>query len=208
MDIASMFVMPAVGLYGVDMANPRMGETIVVYGVGLIGLGVVAACAHRGCYVVAVDIDEGPLERASSMGADHVINGRVSNVQDEMKKIVTGGADVVFECTGQPQCINPAIALCRRFGSFVWQGHYGDDPVSMDFTSPHGKRLKMFFPCDDGWQACRRAVVKNMAMGTLKWDNCISHRIGCVELPAMFQSIHRHRNPDTLGVVVDWLNDS
>ena len=47
MDVGSMFVMPAVALYGVDMANPRMGQTVVVFGTGLIGLGVVAACAHR-----------------------------------------------------------------------------------------------------------------------------------------------------------------
>ena len=48
LDVASMFVMPAVGLYGTDMANPRMGETVAVYGAGLIGIGVIAACAHRG----------------------------------------------------------------------------------------------------------------------------------------------------------------
>jgi threonine dehydrogenase-like Zn-dependent dehydrogenase len=58
MDVACMFVMPAVGLYGVDMTNPRMGQTVVVYGTGLIGLGVVAACAHRGCVVLAVDLNE------------------------------------------------------------------------------------------------------------------------------------------------------
>ena len=36
---ASSFVMPAVGLNGVDMANPRMGDRVVVYGCGLVGLG-------------------------------------------------------------------------------------------------------------------------------------------------------------------------
>ena len=46
MEVASMFVMPAVGLYGVDMANPRTGEFVVVYGVGLIGLGVVQGCGN------------------------------------------------------------------------------------------------------------------------------------------------------------------
>jgi hypothetical protein len=53
MDAAAMFVMLAVGLHGVDMANPRLGQKVVVYGVGLIGLGVVA-CVHRGCFVIAV----------------------------------------------------------------------------------------------------------------------------------------------------------
>ena len=202
MDVASLFVMPAVGLYGVDMANPRMGDVVVVHGVGMIGLGVVAACAHRGCTVVAVDIDAKPLAVATALGADHVINSRQQNMADEVQRIAPDGADVVFECTGHPLCIDPAIALCRRFGSFVWQGHYGDEPVAMDFPSPHGKRLQMFFPCDDGWQPCRRAVIKNMAMGALKWEHCITHRITCDEMPALYEQILQQQ--EFVGVVVDW----
>ena len=204
MDVASMFVMPAVGLYGVDMANPRMGETVVVYGAGLIGLGVVAACARRGCVVVAVDINDRQLAIARTMGADITVDGRSSDVAEEIERIAPEGADVVFECTGSPQNIDPAIALCRRHGSFVWQGHYGDEPVSMDFKRPHGRRLRMFFPCDDGWQACRRAVVKNMAMGALPWEQCITHRIPYTEAPAMYQRINQGSDKDIVGVVIDW----
>ena len=204
LDVASLFVMPAVGLYGVDMANPRMGDVVVVHGAGMIGLGVVAAGAHRGCVVVAVDIDEKPLEVARTLGADYAINGREQDVAEAVRKIAADGADVVFECTGHPQCIDPAIALCRLFGKFVWQGHYGDEPVAMDFPTPHGKRLQMFFPCDDGWQPCRHAVIKNMAMGALQWERCISHRIGCAEMPALYEEIKRERDGDIIGVVVDW----
>ena len=183
MDVACMFVMPAVGLYGVDMTNPRMGQTVVVYGTGLIGLGVVAACAHRGCVVLAVDLNEKRLAVAKQLGADYAISGETGDVQAEVKKIAPEGADVVFECTGIPECIDPAIALCREHGSFVWQGNYGSAPVSMHFLPPRGRRLKMFFPSDDGWRPCRRAVVKNMAMGALKWEQCISHRIGFMDAP-------------------------
>ena len=204
LDVASLFVMPAVGLYGVDMANPRMGDVVVVHGAGMIGLGVVAACAHRGCVVVAVDIDEKPLEVARALGADYAINGREQDVAEAVRKIAADGADEACECTGHPQCIDPAIALCRLFGKFVWQGHYGDEPVVMDFPTPHGKRLQMFFPCDDGWQPCRHAVIKNMAMGALQWARCISHRIGCAEMPALYEEIKRERDGDTIGIVVDW----
>jgi threonine dehydrogenase-like Zn-dependent dehydrogenase len=204
MDVACMFVMPAVGLYGVDMANPRMGQTVAVYGVGLIGLGVVAACAHRGCVVIAIDVNEKPLAIAQTMGADYVINGTSQDVEAEMRKIAPEGADVVFECTGHPQCIDPAIALCRQHGSFVWQGNYGSSPVSMRFLPPHAHHLKMFFPCDDGLQPCRRAVVKNMAMGALKWENCITHRIPFTEAPAMFRHINEERDQSIVGVVINW----
>ncbi|MHC4501886.1 MAG: zinc-binding dehydrogenase [Planctomycetota bacterium] len=204
MDVVCMFVMPAVGLYGVDMANPRMGQTVVVYGVGLIGLGVVAACAHRGCRIVAVDLHGERLAVAEKMGADYFVSGTEKDVDREVRKIAPDGADAVFECTGLPQCIDPAISLCREHGSFVWQGNYGADPVSMHFLPPHGRRLRMFFPCDDGWQPCRRAVVKSMAMGALKWEHCITHRIAFTEAPAMFDRINAGDEGGILGVVIKW----
>jgi len=204
MDVACMFVMPAVGLFGVDMANPRMGQTVVVYGTGLIGLGVVAACTHRGCVVIAVDISEKQLSMARTLGADYLISGKSGNVEDEVKKIAPEGADVVFECTGIPACIDQAIALCRTRGTFVWQGNYGNAPVSMHFIPAHVRLLKMFFPCDDGMQSCRRAVVKNMAMGALKWENCITHRIPFTEAPAMFKRINEGKDKSIIGVVINW----
>jgi 2-desacetyl-2-hydroxyethyl bacteriochlorophyllide A dehydrogenase len=203
MDVACMFVMPAVALYGVDLCNPRMGQTVVVYGVGLIGLGVVAACSHRGCVVIAVDVIEKRLELARLMGADHTINGKKSDVAVEVKRIAPENADVVFECTGNRDCVDPAIALCRMSGSFVWQGNYGDS-VSMRFDPPHGRRLKMFFPCDDGLELCRRAVVKNMAMGALLWEQCITHRIPYTEAAAMFRRINEGEDESIIGVVIDW----
>jgi len=204
MEAASMFVMPAVGLFGVDMANPRMGQTVVVHGTGLIGLGVVAACAHRGCVVIAVDISEKQLSIANKMGADHLVNGASGNIEAEVRKIAPDGADVAFECTGIPKCLDPAIALCRHLGTFVWQGNYGAAPVSMQFLPAHGRKLRMLFPCDDGLQPCRRAVVKNMASGALKWEDCITHRIGFAESPEMFERINKGKEKDIIGVVIKW----
>jgi len=203
-DVASMFVMPAVGLYGVDLSNPRMGDTVVVYGAGLIGLGVVAACAHRGCEVIAVDIDETRLELARKLGADHLINGSQEDVEKAVKAIAPQGADVVFEATGIPACIDKAIALARPLGKFVWQGNYGEAPISMHFLRPHGKRLTMFFPCDDGLVPCRRAVLKNMAMGALKWEHTITHRVEAADAPALFDRINKGNANDVIGAVIHW----
>ena len=87
----------------------------------------------------------------------------------------------------------------------MWQGNYGTEPVSMNFLSPHGRRLRMFFPCDDGGAPCRRAVVKNMALGALPWENCVTHRIGCEEAPAIYQRINEGRDRDIVGVVIGWM---
>jgi threonine dehydrogenase-like Zn-dependent dehydrogenase len=205
MDVAALFVMPAVGLYGVDMANPRMGDTVVVHGVGQIGLGVVAACVHRGCTVIAVDLLERRLEIARQLGADHLIDGSKQEVAAAVKALAPKGADVVFECTGLPRCIDLAIPLCRTHGKFVWQGNYGAQPVSMHFLPPHGRRLSMFFPCDDGLQPCRRAVVKNMALGALRWETVITHRVPAGDAPALFEQINAGAASDVVGAVIEWL---
>lgn len=204
MAVGCAFVMPAVGLNGVDMSNPRMGDVVVVHGVGLIGLAVVAACAHRGCLVVAIDVNDKHLALARDMGADHAINCARQPMREALKEIAPDGADTVFEATGLPQCIDDAIALCRTHGKFVWQGNYGAAPISMHFLPPHGKRLQMFFPCDDGLQPCRRAVLKNIASGALPWAKTITHTVEFREAPAMFASINTQRDHGVLGAVIDW----
>ncbi len=206
-DAASLFVMPAVGLNGVDTANPRMGDVVAVYGAGLVGLGVIAACSHRGCVVVAVDLEQNRLEVARKLGADFLINGSTQNVVEELQKIAPDGADVVFESTGVPACIDPAIELCRRHGKFVLQGHYGTAPLSYQFAPPHGKRLTMFYPCDDGFAPCRRAVLKNMATGVLPWSHTITHRAEGEESPALYDAINNNSVKDVVGAVIRWSED-
>ncbi len=203
-EVGSLFVMPAVGLFGTDLANPRMGQTVVVYGAGMIGLGVVAACAHRGCVVIAVDIDDHRLEVARTLGADHTLNSAREAVPEAVQALRPGGADVVFESTGIPELVGPAIELCREFGTFVWQGNYGAAPVPFHFLPAHGRKLTMVFPCDDGLAPCRRAVLKNMAMGALRWEHVITHRVAPEQSPALFERINRNEAPDVLGAVIRW----
>ncbi len=206
-DAASLFVMPAVGLNGVDMANPRMGDVVAVYGAGLVGLGVIAACSHRGCVVVAVDLEQNRLKIAQKLGADYLINGAAQNVMEELEKIAPEGADVVFESTGVPACIDPAIELCKMYGKFVLQGHYGTAPLSYQFAPPHGKRLTMFYPCDDGFAPCRRAVLKNMATGVLPWHHTITHRVESEESPTLYNTINKGNAKEVVGAVIRWSAD-
>ena len=203
-DVASLYVMPSVGLYGVDMANPRMGQTVLVHGAGLIGLGVVASCVHRGCVVIAVDVEPHRLDVARKLGADYAINADTQNLAEEVRRIAPKGADVVFESTGIPACIDTAIALCKFQGKFVWQGNYGAAPISMHFLPAHGNQLTMYFPCDDGLAPCRRAVVRNMAMGALKWEHVITHRVDSKDSPALYDAINKGKARDVLGAVIRW----
>lgn len=203
-DVGSLFVQPAVGLFGVDMTNPRMGETVIVQGLGLVGLGVVAACAHRGCVVIGIDTVDRRLALAREMGADHVLNPSRDDVHTLVTELSPTGADTVFECTGIPSLIDSAIALCREHGKLVWQGNYGEAPVQMHFLPPHSRQLTMLFPCDDGLAPCRRAVMKSIAFGYLPWEKVITHRVPPDNAPALFDRINRGQAPDVDGAVIQW----
>jgi len=114
----------------------------------------------------------------------------------------------VFEATGIPACIDPAVALARPYGKFVLQGNYGADPIAFHFLPPHGKRLTWFYPCDDGLEPCRRAVLKNMAMGALDWRQVITHRVRAEDSPAFYDALNRGRAHDVVGALIDWTGDA
>jgi 2-desacetyl-2-hydroxyethyl bacteriochlorophyllide A dehydrogenase len=203
--VASTFVLPAVGLNGVDRANVRMGDTVAVQGVGLVGLGVVAACVHRGAEVVAVDPQENRLEVAGQLGADHLVNpderDPVAAVDDVTEE---EGADVVFEATGIHALLDTAFQLCKPYGTFVFQGVYQGEPVSFDYRVPHNKHLGAVFPCDDGLEPCRRAVLKNMASGALPWEHTITHRYDAADAPDLYTDLLADEADDVIGAVIDW----
>ena len=202
MEAASMFVMPAVGYNGVNMSNPGLGDHVVVFGSGLIGLGVVAAASLRGCKVIALDIADRQLEMARELGADVTINSAKQDAGEAVATICPDGPDAVFECTGEPALIDQAMALCRPDGKFIWQGHYGDTSA-FTFSLAHGKRLKTFYPCDDGYMPCRQAVLKHMTQGILPWEKTITHHIKANEAVAMYERINQG-DKDIVGVTIQW----
>lgn len=200
----SLFVMPSVGYNAVNMAGVRMGDVVAVHGVGLIGLGALVAARLRGAVTIAIDLSAQRLDLAREMGADYVINGETEDVAARVEAIRPGGADVVFEATGIPACLDPAFALCRTHGKFVFLGNYGNAPISFHFLVPHGKQLTAFFPCNDGLVPCRAAVLRNIARGAIPWHKTITHRVEAAEAPALYAAILRHDMPDMMAAVIRW----
>lgn len=204
---ASLFVMPAVGYNAVDMAGVRMGDVAVFHAVGLIGLGALVAARLRGAVTIAIDLDPTRLEMASELGADYVIDaGRLthSQVAARVEEVRPGGADVVFEGSGYPECLDLAFPLARLRGKFVFLGHYGKEPVSFNYLTPHAKQLTAYFPCNDGLAPCRAAVLRNIATGAIPWGKTVTHRVDADEAPQLYDRINRNQIPDLLAAVIRW----
>lgn len=199
----SLFVMPAVGYNAVDMAGVRMGDVVAVHGVGLIGLGALAAARLRGAVTIAIDLDERRLALAREMGAAYTLQG-ADDLPARVNAIRPGGADVVFEATGIGACLDPAFALCRLHGKFVFLGNYGNAPISFHFLVPHVKQLTAFFPCNDGLKPSREAVLRNIAGGAIPWEKTITHRVTAAESPALYETINRNAVPEMMAAVIQW----
>ena len=93
-----------------------------------------------------------------------ILDASTTDVAQAVEERWPGGCDVVFEATGLPRNIDAAIALTRPRGKFVWQGHYGKDPIHFRYPVPHGKRVTMFFPCNDGEEGRPARDVLGMIM--------------------------------------------
>ena len=203
----SLFVMPSVGYNAVDMAGVQMGDVVAFHAVGLIGLGALAAARLRGAETIAIDLSARRLEMAKEMGASHTINAddlSSDELTARVQEIHPGGADVVFEGSGVPSCLDLAFPLARLRGKFVFLGHYGKEPVSFNYLVPHGKQLTAFFPCNDGLVPCRTAVLRNIATGAIPWEKTITHRVPASEAPDLYESINRDELPDLFGAVIRW----
>lgn len=204
---ASLFVMPSVGYNAVDMAGVRMGDVVAFHAVGLIGLGALAAAHLRGAVTIAIDLNPRRLEMAKQMGAAYTINADGLSSDDLIARvhaIQPGGADVVFEGSGVPSCLDLAFPLARLRGKFVFLGHYGKAPVQFNYLVPHAKQLTAFFPCNDGLAPCRKAVLRNIATGAIPWEKTITHRVAGSESPDLYERINREELPDLFGAVIRW----
>ena len=115
-------VTTALGVINND-AQVAIGESVVVFGLGGIGLNVVQFAAMVGANpVIAVDRLDNKLAMARQFGATHAINSETSkDVAADIRALVgADGADKVIETTGVKHLIEPGYDLTRKRGAASW----------------------------------------------------------------------------------------
>ncbi len=110
-----------------SVADVRLGETVVVYGVGAVGYALIQLCRLAGARVIAVGRTPAKLALAAELGADVTINADELNPAVETLRL-TGdeGADVVFELVGITETMERGVAMLRRRGRLVFIGYSQD----------------------------------------------------------------------------------
>ena len=117
-------VTTALGVINND-AKMKIGESIVVFGIGGVGLNVIQFAHLAGAYpIVAVDLLEGKLDMAKQRGATYVLNAsQVSDLDGEIRRIIgSAGPDKVVETTGNKSVIELAYNITHPDGTCVLVG--------------------------------------------------------------------------------------
>ncbi|MCK5592627.1 zinc-binding dehydrogenase [Candidatus Bathyarchaeota archaeon] len=110
-----------------NRANLRPGDSVVIYGVGGVGLNAVQIASALGAFVIAVDKVEEKLQHARKLGASETINVDVENPVKAVRRITGGGADVAVEAIGIPEVMRMAYNSVRWGGRVVIVGYSHKD---------------------------------------------------------------------------------
>jgi len=117
-------VTTALGVINND-AQVKIGQSLVVYGVGGVGLNIVQAAKMVSAFpVIAIDLHDNKLEMAKKMGADYCFNSaKTPDFIDKIKKIVgSSGPDIVIDTTGNSRVIEQAYNLTHPDGRTILVG--------------------------------------------------------------------------------------
>lgn len=126
LEVAALFGCAVTTGFGIieNNARVRIGESVVVFGAGGIGLNVVQAAALVSAWpIIAVDLHDGRLELARQMGATHIINSSGGDARQAILDIVgSAGVDAFIDNTGQPAIIETGYQITKPQGRVILVG--------------------------------------------------------------------------------------
>lgn len=227
-EAAAFTVLGAIGLQGIRLAQPTLGETVVVTGLGLIGLLTVQMLRANGCRVLGIDPDSKRSELARQFGAETVdLSAGTDPVQAAMAYSNGRGADAVIITASAKthQIMHQAAQMCRKRGRIVLVGVVGLELTRSDF---YQKELTFQVSCSYGpgrydpqyedrgldypigfvrWTEQRNfeAVLDLLASGRLEVTPLISDRIEHHRAAEAYRAITDGRA--ALGVVLTYPRD-
>ena len=147
---ASFTVIGAIALQGIRLLNPLFGETIVVTGLGLIGLIAAQLLHAHGCRVIGLDIDDKKLSLAESWGITTLkITPDIDPVAFIKYESQSIGADAVLITASSKSntIISQAANMCRKRGRIVLTGVI---PLNIQRSDFYEKELTFQVSCSYG----------------------------------------------------------
>ncbi|MGD0552229.1 MAG: bi-domain-containing oxidoreductase [Sedimentisphaerales bacterium] len=222
---AAFTVLASIGLQGIRLLNPTFGETMVVSGLGLIGLVCVQILRNSGCRVIGIDINADRLKLAETFGAE-VINA--ANGADVVASALarTNGMGVdgvlITASAKDDSIVHQSAQMCRKRGRIVLIGVVNLNLNRADF---YNKELTFQVSCSYGpgrydaqyeqkgqdypigfvrWTEQRNfeAILQNISSGTLNVSSLISDRIPQAEATKAYKLVTD--DPSKMGLILTY----
>ena len=149
------------GFSGAESANIRIGDTVVVFAQGPIGLCATAGAKLIGAsFIIGVESDPVRMKMAKRMGADIVVDPKQEDVAAEVKRLTSGGADVAIEALGLQETFENSLRCLRPGGTLSSLGVYsGKLQIPLDaFAAGIGDYKIVTTLCPGGKERMRRLM--------------------------------------------------
>src|SRR5690554_2718335 len=221
---AAFTILAAIGLQGIRLVQPSLGECVVVTGLGLIGLVTVQLLKAHGCRVLGLDFDSRRCALAREFGAETVDLSKGEAPLEAAVRFSRGrGVDAVIitAATKSNEPVHQAAQMCRKRGRIVLVGVVGLELSRADF---YEKELSFQVSCSYGpgrydseyedkgkdypvgfvrWTEQRNfeAVLDMMASGALDMKPLITHRYSLENAVEAYQTLS---DPSALGILLTY----
>jgi L-iditol 2-dehydrogenase len=177
-------------VHGIDDLKLKRGQSVLVIGVGPIGLMFVALAHHFGCFVTAAGRGETRLQTARKLGAAAVVE--VAGNDDIVPPIRAAGVgefDVVVEAVGKPQVWEAAVRLVRKGGVVnFFGGCPSGTKVSLDTGLLHYSNLTLLASFHHTPRNIRRAL-GFIEDDVIRADDFVSGAHPLSELPELLRTM-------------------
>ena len=201
----------------VRRAEHKLGETVGVVGLGILGQLVVQYLALQGARTIAaIDPVQARLEMATAHGATHALAMSVQACREAVAEITRGRMlDAVYEVTGIPEALAPCIPLVRKLGRVIL---LGDTPTptqqrlgpgvvsnSVGILGIHGTMVPEHASEFNPWTRDEAVALffDYLLQGRMRVSDLVTHRFAPREAPAVYQRLILDRSP-VMGAVFDW----
>lgn len=171
----------------------KVGDTVVVVGLGGVGLSAVMAAEAAGAAkIIGLDINQFKLQTAKAFGATDVFDATNADVIAQVKEVTQGGAHIAIESAGVPKALELAFAVTRAGGSTVAAGLPNPERtinISHFILAAHERKLRGSYM---GSCIPSRDIPKFIELyrrGKLRVDKLASETIGFEDLNEAFDKL-------------------
>ena len=191
----------AIGINAALTGGVKLGDTVVIFGAGCIGLvTLLASKAYGATQVITVDVIDKRLDVAKGMGAI-ALNAKNCDVVAEIKKLTNGkGAQVVIDCAGNNTTIGQTVHVAKSGGTIVWVGLATDtvNGLSIGPISTKELTIKSIFRYKNLYPTTIAAI----ADGKIDIKGIISDKYKFEETPKAFSETLKNAQNIVKSVIV------